>query len=178
MRHFLTIIFILTCLWTKSQAQQGWSSAGGSAKITQTAKLGIPFGTIAKLKAEIYDGERLRMKAYWGVYLLKINSVNDKPIKGTLLLRFTDETGTLANEDFGLYKLLYKKDDDSPEPELTEEQVHKMKEKYVGKKLTLMAYETGQFLGIPANYFKYRPIKVALGFHFEQSLVVVSNLTK
>jgi len=174
MRQCLTIIFILAFLWAKSQAQPGSGLAGDRSKISITTKLGIPFGTIAKLKAEIYDGNSLHMKAYEGVYLLKINYVNDKLIKKTILLRFTDETKTLANDDFGLYKLIYKKEADS----LMGLQINKMKEKYVGKKLTLMAYETGQFIGIPQNYFHYRPIRADVGFYFEHYLIVVSNLTR
>jgi hypothetical protein len=114
------------------------------------------------------------MKAYQGTYLLKINYVNDKKINDTLLLTFTDETETLANDDFSLYKLTYGKKAKS----LTNTQIEKMKKNYVGKKLTVMAYETGHFTGIPKAYFKYRPIRADRDFHFEHYLAVVSNLTK
>jgi len=174
MRRFLTVIFILTCLCSKSRAQLGYSPTGDKSKIILTAKLGIPFGTIAKLDAEIYDGDRLQMKVYEDVYLLKINSVNGKRIQGKVLLTFTDETGTLANDVFGLYKRIHKKEADS----LETLQVNKMKQKYVGKKLTIMAYEIGHFRGIPKNYFNYRPIKSDVFFCFENYLVVVANLTK
>lgn len=174
MRYLLAIIFILTCFLAKSQPKPPTVDlAGNSPKIGLTAKLGIPFGTIAKLEAEIYDGDNLRYKFYEDTYLLKINSVNGKIIKGTLLLPFTDETETLANEVSSLYRLIYKK-----EPlELSEAQVHKMKKMYVGKKVILMAYETGEFTGIPDNYGKYR-LKEGVGFCFRHYLIVVSNLRK
>lgn len=173
MRHLLTIIFILTCFLAKAQPP-AVDFAGNSPKISLTAKLGIPFGTIAKLEAEIYDGANFRYKFYEDTYLLKINSVNGKIIKGTLFLPFTDETKTLANEIFSLYRLIYKKEP----PELSEAQVNKMKKMYMGKKVTLMAYETGGFIGMPVDYGKYRPLNQDIGFCFRHYLIVVSNLKK
>lgn len=174
MRYFLTIIFILTCSWTKSQEVPISGLPVGSPKITLTAKLGIPFGTIAKVEAQIFDGASLHSMGYQNVYLLKINYVNDKLIKENLLMEFTDDTGTLAHEDFGLYELIYKKKTE----EITEEQLKKMKEKYVGKKLVLMAYETGEFVGLPDNYLKYMPITQDFGFSFQHHLVVVAVLKR
>ena len=174
MRHFLAIIFILSSLWATSQTKPGRGLAGDSSKTSLTTKLGIPFGTIVKLEAEIYDGDKLHMKVYEGEYLLKINHVNGKMMKAPIILTFTDETGTLADHDFGLYKLIYKKNANS----LSDVQISKMKKKYVGKRLTLMAYETGHFIGIPTGYFNYRPIRADVGFHFEHYLVVVSDLTR
>jgi hypothetical protein len=109
-----------------------------------------------------------------GKYLLKVNSVNDKKITDTVLLSFTDESESLANENFGLYKLIYNKSVGS----LTSTQIGTMKKKYVGKKLTLMAYEAGHFTGIPNDYGMYQPERADVSFHFEHYLVVVSNLTK
>jgi hypothetical protein len=181
MRHFLTIIFTLTFLCTKSQIRLGTTSVDDSTKITILPKLGIPFGTMSKLDVEVFDGDSLGWKAYVGTYLLKINSIDDKKLTDTLILRFTDETETLANDDFGLYQLIYKKKVGS----LSSTQINNMKRKYVGKKLILMAYETGQFTGSPEKYFDYKPIVsgvphffATLAFHFQHSLVIVSNLTK
>lgn len=175
MRHLLTIIFILTCFLAKSQpVSPAFSLVGNSSKTSLTAKLGIPFGTIAKLEAEIYDGDNLPRKGYEGSYLLKVIAVNGKIIKGTILLGFIDETKTLANEDSSLYRLIYKKEP----PELSEAQVNKMKKMYVGKKLTLMAYETGHFTGIPKGPSKYIPIRQDVFFCFQHYLMVVANLKK
>ena len=171
MRHFLTIFLTLICLWANSQPRLGFSSQGDTSNTSITTKLGIPFGTISKLEVEVYDGDSLQMKAYEGTYLLKINSVNDIKINDTLLLAFTDETETLANDDFSLHKLTYGKKAKS----LTNTQIKKMKKNYVGKKLTVMAYETGHFSGMPKDYFKYRPSRADRDFHFEHYLAIVSN---
>lgn len=175
MRHFLTFGLILIGLWGNSQNQPVHTgSQEDTSKTTITAKLNIPFGTIAKLEVEVYDGDSLQMKAYQGTYLLKINSINDRKIEDTLLLTFIDETEELANDNFELYNLTYGKTARS----ITGKQIDKMKEKYIDKKLTIMAYETGHFTGMPEDYFKYRPIRADRSFHFENYLVVVSTLTK
>jgi hypothetical protein len=174
MRHLLTTIFALTCLSAQSQLRLGYSLPGDSSKISITTKLGIPLGTISKLEAEVYAGDNLHMKAFQGVYLLKINSIDNKTVNDTLILSFTDETGTLANDCFSLYKLVYKKTAGTIPGEL----INKMGKKYIGKKITIMAYETGQFTGQPNTYSDYKPLESGLPFHFDHSLVIVSNITK
>jgi hypothetical protein len=181
MRQFLTIIFTLTFLWTKSQIRLGTTLVADSSKIIILPKLGIPLGTMSKLEVEVYDGNNLHWKGYVGTYLLKINSINNKKINDTLLLRFTDETETFASDDFSLYQLIYKKKIGY----LSSTQLEKMKKRYVGKEFTVMAYETGQFKGTPDKYFDYTPcipgiphFFATLPFHFQHSLVIVSNLTK
>jgi len=181
MRHFLAIIFTLTCLSAKTQIRLGTTVVGGSSKMIILPKLGIPLGTMSKLEVEVYDGDNLHRKEYEGTYLLKVNSLDNKKINDTLLLRFTDETETLASDDFSLYQLIYQKKVGS----LSSLQLEKMKKRYVGKKFTVMAYETGQFKGTPDKYFDYKPVIqgiphvfATLPFHFQHSLVIVSNLTK
>ena len=63
-------------------------------------------------------------------------------------------------------------------PSIPGKQIDKMKRTYVGKKFTLMAYETGHFTGMPKDYSKYKPIRAGRTFHFQNYLVVISNLTK
>jgi hypothetical protein len=175
MRHFLTLFLTLTGFWGNSQNQPAHiGSQNNTSNATVTTKLNVPFGTIVKLEVEIYDGDSLQMKEYQEAYLLKINSVNDKQQIDTLLMTFEDETEELANDNFQLYKLIYGKAAKS----LSSKQIDKMKKNYVGKKLTLMAYETGHFTGMPKDYFKYRPISAGRSFYFQNYLVIVSNLTK
>jgi hypothetical protein len=108
-------------------------------------RLGIPFGTIAKLEVQFFSGDDLHLKYYTGMTLLKVNSVNGKTTKDTVTMTFTDETRSLEASG--------------------------------GQKLTIMAYETGSFTGIPDNYFDYQPVRQDQGFGFQHNLIVVSNLT-
>ncbi len=181
MKYSLTIIFVFVCTWAKSQLRLGYSSSGDSSKITLTTKLGVSFGEMCKLEVEVFNGDNLLRKAYEGTYLLKINSINGNKVNDSLILRFSDETETLANDDFSLYQLIYKKKIGS----LSSTQIDKMRKKYIGKKITVMAYETGEFKGTPDKYFDYKPVKPGIPhffatyrFLFEHSLVIVSNLTK
>ena len=175
MRYFLTYLLILVGLLGKSQAQPAHiSTQDEMSNATVTSKLNIPFGTIVKLEVETYDGDRLQMKEYQQAYLLKINFVNDRRQIDTLLMTFEDETEEFPNDNIKLYKLIYGKITNS----ISAKQIDKMKKNYVGKKFTLMAYETGHFTGIPKDYFKYRPITAGKSFYFQNYLVIVSNLTK
>src|SRR5204862_3161055 len=127
--YFLTFILVLIGLWSYSQTQYTpINHQGDSSKTSMPTKLNIPFGTIAKLNVEIYDGDSLQMKAYKGTYLLKINSVNDKQQIDTLLMTFEDETEELANDNLKLYKLIYRKKANS----ISGKQIDKMKKTYVG----------------------------------------------
>ena len=173
MRQILTFIFILHGFWTFSQTPSiRINPEADSSKTSISTRLDLPFGTIAKLEVEIYDGDSLYMKAYQGMYLLKIHSVNGKKRLDTLVMTFEDETGELASDNFELFKLMYGKKTNS----ISEKQIDKMKQSYVGKKLTLMAYETGRFIGMPKDYFKYKPIVAATDFHFKNYIVIVSSL--
>ena len=172
MKHLLSILLFFSLDNSYSQQVRDFSSLVNTTDIK--AYLNIPFGTITKLQVEIHDGNNLQMIAYQDTYLLKVNSVNEKPVNDIVLFRFTDETKQLANDNFTLYKLTYRKTAKS----LTNIQIDKMKKGYVGKKFTIVAYETGRFTGIPTDYFKYRPVREDVSFHFEHYLIVVSILPK
>lgn len=182
MRHIIIILLPLVFnLKGTCQKRLDLSFPKNSAVTSIQTKLNIPFGKIAKLKVEIYDGDSLKLLDYRNCYLLKVNSVNGKVVSDTLLLKFIDENKTLANDDDDLSTLSYGKSIDS----LTDKQFYEMKKKYVGKKYTIMAYEIGKFTGVPDKYFDYKPIVPGIpyifsnrGFFFEHSLVIVSNLTK
>jgi hypothetical protein len=182
MRQIILILLTLALSLTgTSQRRLDLSFPKKTAVTAIQTKLNIPFGTIAKLTVEVYDGDSLIRLGYQNCYMLKVNSVNGKVVRDTLLLKFIDENETLANDDRGLSAIAYGKTIDS----LTETQVYEMKKKYVGKKFTVMAYEIGQFTGVPNKYFDYKPIVPGIphifanrGFFFEHSLVIVSNVRK
>jgi hypothetical protein len=171
------LLFLLITGVLRVDAQNAGAPAiskADSINASVTPKLNVPFGTIVKLEIEIYDGDSLQMKAYEGTYLFKINAVNGVLQRETLIMSFQDETEELAIDNFQLYKLTSGKTANS----VSSQQSAKMKKNYVGKKFTLMAYETGQFAGIPNDYFKYRPVTAGKSFYFQNYLVVVANLKK
>jgi len=52
-----------------------------------------------------------------------------------------------------------------------------MKQKYVGKQFDVVAYETGEFTGVPDGYFKYQRVRQDVGFGFKNYLIIVADLT-
>jgi hypothetical protein len=166
-------IFILTII-----GAFGINSACGqdTLRTKQVIKewLTVPFGTIAKMNIEIVDGNELNDKGHQGSFLFKVNSVDSIPLSKPILIEFKDETGHFPSDEFELYKHLYGKKTGTISPEESE----LMKKKYVGKQFNIVAYEAGEFTGIPGDYFKYQPIRQDYGFYFRHYIIVVSNLTK
>jgi len=133
-----------------------------------------PLGTLLKMEVEVYDGDLTERKEYEGIYLFKINTVDNKQTTDTVLMEFRDETGKFPANSFELYKYLYGKDAGS----ISSEQINKMKREYVGKVFSIVAYESGEFTGMPKGYSEYQGEKAGMGFHFQNYLVVVADLTK
>ena len=145
MRRLLIILLSFAALKANSQKRTILNPYIQVDTFVIKPRLGIPFGTIAKLEVEFFSGNDLHLKYYTGMTLLKVNSVNGKTIKDTVTMTFTDETGGLETS--------------------------------TSQTLTIMAYETGSFQGIPDNYFDYQPLRQDRGFGFQRHLIVVSNLT-
>lgn len=132
------------------------------------------FGTLLKIEVEIFDGDLTQRKEYEGIYLFKIKTVDNKQTTDTILMRFRDETGKFPTDAFELYKYLYGKNAGS----ISSEQADKMKREYVGKVFSIVAYESGEFTGMPEGYSEYQGEKADMDFHFQNYLVVVADLTK
>lgn len=147
MRPIFLALLSLFVIKANSQSHIPTNQPGNTTDIIITPQLALQFGTIAKLEVEVIDGNTLPLRAYMGEYLLKVNSVNGKTSKDSVLLLFSDETGSLKKTN-------------------------------AGQKLTLMAYESGNFTGVPDSYFKYQPVRQDVGFGFRHYLIVVANLTK
>ena len=136
-------------------------------------KLAIPFGTIRKMNIVIVDGDQLRDKAHQGSFLFSVKSVDSTTFLNPVTIEFKDETGKFPRDEFELYKYLHGKKATT----LSAKQSEEMKKKYVGKEFTVAAYETGEFTGLPENYFKYQPVRQDYGFHFRHYIIVVADLT-
>jgi hypothetical protein len=113
-------------------------------------RLPVHFGTLAKLKVEVVDGDSLDDKYHEGDFLFKVKCVDSISLTKAIIIEFKDETGR--------FKIINKKN--------------------VGQEFTIVAYETGEFSGIPDGYFKYQPVRQDYGFHFRHYLIVVAVLTK
>lgn len=108
--------------------------------------LRLPFGTIAKLEGVYQSGDELRKKAYSGVLLMKVLKVNGKKVDEVVSFRFDDDLR--ANKE-------------------------KLKKTQAGQSFSVMAYESGGYVGLPHNAFDFIPIRATSKFHFESKLIVL-----
>lgn len=168
--------FLFVCISTMLFGQSSRAKTSYSIK----ENLDFPFGTLIKLKIEIIDGTSLKQKSLNGIYLMKINEINDQPFKESFITEFIDKSGEFPTEDFGLYEKVYKK---KVKNSLSSDEIDKIQKNYVGKTFTVLAYESGKFVGIPneSDFVKKkvnlpRLMKQDVIFHFKNYIVIESKL--
>lgn len=152
-------------------------------------RMGVPLGKVVEIEAIVVSGDSLKMKGYAGAYLLKVISVKTDTLmgkpwnKGTITLEkmplyefsmhpFADGNVKLASDSFALYKIKKGKDTGT----LTSDEVRELEKDYVGRKFTLLAYETGAFGGIPKEMPEDFLSWQDTGFGFRSHLLVMRVL--
>lgn len=135
--------------------------------------LNRPFGTLLNLSVQIIDGDSLYSKALASSFVFKVKSIDGVTLPDTVLMEFKDETEKFPSTSVELSKYLY--GDNRGRSSFDAER--EMKKKYVDKQFDIVAYETGEFRGIPDGYFKYQPIRQDVRFGFKNYLIVVADLT-
>jgi hypothetical protein len=164
--------FLLLIIFGPVLARTTFGQDTAKAKNAITERFAYPFGTLLKMKVEILDGESLNDKIHESDFLFKIKSVDSISLRETVIMEFRDETGKFPDDEFKLYKYLYGKETGK----LSSRASQKMKKEYVGNEYNIVAYETGEFTGIPNGYFKYQPVMQGTAFHFKNYLVVIAVL--
>ncbi|NOT93411.1 hypothetical protein [Ferruginibacter sp.] len=122
---------------------------------------------------EIVDGIELNDKDHQSSFLFRIKSVDSIALTKSVIMEFKDETGEFPADEFQLYKYLYGKKKETVSSDIAV----KIKKNYVGKTFKVVAYETGEFTGIPNGYFEYLPVRQDYGFHFRHYIIAVANVT-
>jgi hypothetical protein len=173
-KHFLKHIFFTVTIIAGFTAKTTFGQ--DTVKPRQVIKewLTVPFGTLVKMKVEIIDGEELNDKYHQSSFLFRIKSVDSILLPKSIIIDFKDETGKFPTDEFELYKYLYGKEIGKISPSGSK----KMKKKYVGQEFTIVAYEAGEFGGVPDGYFRYQPVRQDFGFYFRHYIIVVADLTK
>ncbi len=177
-KYFLSVIFVL--FLSISNLYFGQKQIQNSSSVIKE-NLDFPFGTLLKLKVEIVDGTDLKMKVFEGRYLVKIKEINGVSVAKPLIMEFEDDSGEFPTEDFSLYKKLYNKE---AEHDFSLDQIKKMQKDYVGKTFTVLAYESGKFVGNPKEsdyvYKKVhlpRLIRQDVSFQFKNYIVIDFKLS-
>ena len=173
-KRFLKYSFILIIYFACFSSKMSFGQDTIRPKQVVKEKLTVPFGTLVKMNVEIVDGEELNDKGHQGSFLFRVKSVDSVILSKPIMFEFKDETGKFPNDEFELYKYLYGKKIGA----ISSDQIENMKKKYVGKEFNIVAFETGEFIGIPNGYFKYQEVRQDYGFHFRHYIIVVADLTK
>jgi len=172
--NLLLSISIAFILGSCSSVQTSTNTSNNKTNVQVRELLGYPFGTIVKLEVQIFDGEELNDKYHQSDFLFKVNSINDKLLPKPIIMDFKDETGKYPKDDFELYKQMYGTEIGIMDDSLA----RKIRANYFGRKHTIIAYESGEFSGIPDEYFKYRPVLQDRSFGFKNYLIVVADKTE
>lgn len=136
-------------------------------------KLTVPFGTMVKMGIEIIDGDQLKMKGYQGRFLARVKSIDSVLLAESVVLEFKDETGKFPVNEFELHTQLYGRKTGVVSAQLSAD----MKKKYVAREFSVVAYETGEFTGVPDGYADYREIRQDYSFHFRNYIIIVADRT-
>lgn len=137
-------------------------------------RLGVPLGVAVEIDATIVSGDTLRMKVHSGRYLLKVETVQSKPVNESLILTFEVPPfvdAPLAIDHVSLVKLKRGKISEK----LNSQQIKLLEQGYVGQRFRLLVYETGSFTGIPSDLPSDAPIWQDTGFHFATYLKVLAH---
>lgn len=136
--------------------------------------LGLPLGTVAEVQATIIAGSELRMKAYDGIYLLRVTQVAGRQLDTPVNIEFTVRPfgdAKLPREASALYEMKT----GNKATQLDSKEISELEKAYVGTQKRLLAFETGGYSGIPRdlprNIFSWQDHS----FAFLTSLIVLEE---
>lgn len=137
-----------------------------------TGRLGVKLGTCVSVRAEVISGDSLRTKADSGRYLLRVLEVDGRTLAESELFSYSGAPGysKMPTGPSELSKLVRNKS----ARELSASEMALIEKGFVGTERRLVAYEVGEFGGIPALP-KGVPEWQDRGFGFATSLIVVQS---
>lgn len=139
--------------------------------------LGVELGTCVDLRATIVAGNAgdIRHKSHAGRYFLNVTHVDGSPLAKPVQMAFEVDAQSsnvkLANDSYSLVKLLTGED----ASKVGFSKIPILEKAYVGKQVSLVAYETGSFEGMPRNMPESTPLWQGLGFYFRTHLQVMKQ---
>ena len=135
-------------------------------------ELGQPLGKCFDIEGTVYLGSDLHDKGAEGRYLIRVTTVNGKPLDKPVLMKFAVPgfvQSSLASNDFALYE----KQSGQPAHNLASDEVTAMRKGYVGKTVRATVYEVGEFSGIPSGMPSNAPVWQDRFFWFQTWLVIL-----
>ena len=131
--------------------------------------LGKPFGTILKLKVKVIECKRF---ACVNKFKLRILKINGEVVTDSISLPYNDYSGNIPLIERGNKESIIKREKYKNRLEFVE--LEKLEGGILGKEYDVIAYETGEFVGIPDKAFDYIGTMQCTGFYFKNSLIVLS----
>ena len=131
------------------------------------------YGSIIKLRIEIVDGSSLGFVQYRGNYLAKVLKIDGRKPESTLVFEFDNIlVRGMPDNNFYSYRNLF-----GDELLNMRKVMLANKEKQIlGRVYEVMAYETGEFIGLPEGFPENKTDSIALPFQFRNHLYIVANL--
>lgn len=133
--------------------------------------LGFPLGEVISFSGLIVAGNH-ELKAEQSSYLIKVSVVDGKRLAIPQVMKFkvsSSANAPLPVDAFELYERKYGKKAES----LSSDMIAQIEKGYLGSFVSGIAYETGEFSGIPRNLPKDFPVWQDHSFHFSTCLVVM-----
>jgi hypothetical protein len=135
--------------------------------------LGQPLGVVLRIDGTIVDGASLADKVHSSSYLLRVEQVAGVRLALPVVMELSSDPALgLPTESFALHEWKTGRKVDS----LSDRDIAKLNEGYVGASVSVYAYETGQFGGVPSCLPRGVPVWQDTGFTFHSSLVVLQRL--
>lgn len=136
-------------------------------------RLGKPLGTVVEIVGTVIDGQSLRDKVHQSSFLLRVEEVAGRRLLLSQLMDFRSSGRVLPRDDLELYEQKHGQRANS----LSQQDLEPLKRDYVGQRVRVLGYETGEFSGIPWNWPKDLPSFQATGFGFGGYLVLLKKLS-
>ncbi|MEX2212798.1 MAG: hypothetical protein WD768_01635 [Phycisphaeraceae bacterium] len=137
-------------------------------------KLGVPLGTVVEIQATIIAGRELRMKAYDGLYLLKVTHVGARLLEEPPVLEFSVPgfiDVELPSDHRSLVEMIKREEEKHPGRAKTND----IEKGFVGRTVKLVVHEVGTFSGLPRNRPNDVPVWADRGFSLRTSLEVLAQ---
>jgi hypothetical protein len=136
--------------------------------------LGLPLGTVARIRGAIVLGQDVNYKLYSHGFLLRVTHVNGRERAEKPVMEF-HVPAFIAKELADSARELYEMKHGETEQPLTAQQLDALERGYAGKTFVLDVYEEGKFAGIPDDLPGDVPPWQGQGFGFRTWLMVVAE---
>lgn len=164
-------LLLVTGCGTMGRERISWKDLDDLNRIEVIGALGVPICHYVEVEATVARKNSAKGN---GDYRLDVTKVDGRALPEPLRMEFWDSTYEVPADDFARYEQLHGTRKDI----LTDKDCDGLDVGYVGKKFTLLVYESGQFHDPPSEEMdKYEDSRQLAGWGFSTNLRVVKVLS-